>query len=187
LVLALLEGDHARYTVGKRLEERGMVTLLQPGLTRAARHDDRLGHSLDALCAANLKRVFRAVALKALAVSAMSTPWLPQDTTTMALYGAYADDPQTPGAPRPAYGHSQDGRDDLQQVLLRLGVRGDRGLPRRVGLRDGNRSDSVETPLAMAECLALGLDGVRGIVADSQADSRRTWGLCLEHGMGLVT
>ncbi len=68
LVLAILDGDHALDTVGKRLEARGMVTLLQPGLTRAALHDDRLGHSLDALCAANRKRVFSAVALKALAV-----------------------------------------------------------------------------------------------------------------------
>jgi len=36
LVLAMLDGYHALYRVGKRLEERGMVTLLQPGLTRAA-------------------------------------------------------------------------------------------------------------------------------------------------------
>jgi hypothetical protein len=28
---------------------------------------------------------------------------------------------------------------------------------------------SVETPLAIEECLALGLDGVRGIVAESKA------------------
>jgi transposase len=187
LVLAILDGDHALYKVGKRLEERGMVTLLQPGLTRASLHDYRLGHILDALFAANLNRVFSAVALTALAVYAIPTPWLHQDTTTIALYGAYEDDPQTPGAPRPTYGHSKDGRDDLKQVLLSLGVSGDGGLPLRVGLRDGNRSDSVETPLAIAECLALGLDGVRGIVADSKAYSRRTLGLCLEHGIGLVT
>src|SRR6266702_3617529 len=36
LVLAILEGHHALYKVGQRLEERGMLTLLQPGLTRAA-------------------------------------------------------------------------------------------------------------------------------------------------------
>ena len=72
-------------------------------------------------------------------------------------------------------------------VLLSLGVSGDGGLPLRIGLRDGNRSDSVETPLAIEECLALGLDGVRGIVADSKAYSRRTLGLCLEQGIGLVT
>jgi transposase len=174
LVLAILDGDHALYKVGQRLEERGMLSLLQPGLTRASLHDYRLGHILDARFAANLHKVFSAVALKALEVYAMSTPWLHQDTTTIALYGAYKDEPQTLRAPRPAYGHSKDGRNDLKQVLLSLGVSGDGGLPVRVGLRDGNRSDSVETPLAIEECLALGLEGVRGIVADSKAYSRRT-------------
>jgi transposase len=61
------------------------------------------------------------------------------------------------------------------------------GLPLRMGLRDGNTSDSTETPVAIAECLALGLDGVRGIVADSKAYCKRTLGLCLEQGVGLIT
>jgi transposase len=187
LVLAILDGHHALYKVGQRLEERGMLDLLQPGLPRASLHDYRLGHILDALFAANLNKVFSAVALKALAVYTIPTPWLHQDTTTIALYGAYEEAPKMPRAPRPAYGHSKDGRDDLKQVLLSLGVSGDGGLPLRVGVRDGNHSDSVETPLAIEECLALGLDGVRGIVADSKAYSRRTLGLCLEHGIGLVT
>jgi transposase len=187
LVLAILDGHHALYKVGRRLEERGMVTLLQPELTRAALNDYRLGHILDALFAANLNKVFGVVALKALEVYAIPTPWLHQDTTTIALYGAYADEPQTPGAPRPAYGHSKDGRDDLKQVLLSLGVSGDGGIPLRLGLRDGNRSDSVETPVAIEEWLALGLEGVRGIVADSKAYSRRTLGVCIEHKIDLVT
>jgi transposase len=187
LVLAILDGDHALYKVGRRLEERGMVALLQPGLTRASLHDYRLGHILDALFAANLNRVFSALALKALEVYAIPTPWLHQDTTTIVLYGADADAPKTPGAPRPAYGHSKDGRDDLKQVLLSLGVSGDGGVPLRLGVRDGNRSDSVETPVAIEECLALGLEGVRGIVADSKAYSRRTLGVCLEHKIDLVT
>src|ERR671936_181421 len=187
LVLAILDGHHALYKVGRRLEERGMLTLLQPGLTRPALNDYRLGHILEALFAANLNTVYSAVALNALEVYAIATPWLHQDTTTIALYGAYADEPKTPRAPRPAYGHSKDGRDDLKQVLLSLGVSGDGGLPLRVGLRDGNRSDRVETPMAIEECLALGLDGVRGIVADSKAYSRRTLGLCLEHKIDLVT
>jgi transposase len=187
LVLAILDGHHALYKVGRRLEERGMVALLQPGLTRAALNDYRLGHILDALFAANLNTVFGAVALKALEVYAISAPWLHQDTTTITLYGAYEDEPQMPGAPRPAYGHSKDGRDDLKQVLLSLGVSGDGGIPLRLGVRDGNRSDSVETPVAIAECVALGLEGVRGIVADSKAYSRRTLGVCLEHKVDLIT
>jgi hypothetical protein len=88
LVLAILDGDHALYKVGRRLEERGMLELLQPGLTRASLHAYRLGHILDALFAANLNRVFSALALKALEVYAIPTPWLHQDTTTIVLYGA---------------------------------------------------------------------------------------------------
>src|SRR5919204_2421220 len=196
LLLALLDGHHALYTVGARLEERGMLPLLQPGLARASLHDYRLGQILEALFAANLNRVFGAIALKALEVYAISTPWLHQDTTTPTLYGAYEEEarpgaqsqpaPERPIPPRPAYGHSKDGRDDLKQVLLSLGVSSD-GLPLRMGVRDGNTSDSTETPVAIEECLALGLDGVRGIVADSKAYCQRPLGWCLEKGVGLIT
>src|SRR5215510_13940289 len=98
LVLAILDGHQALYKGGSRLEERGMVALWQPGLTRAALNDDRLGHILDALFAANLNQVLSALALKTLEVYAIPTPWLPQDTTTMALYGAYEDEPKNPEA-----------------------------------------------------------------------------------------
>jgi len=91
-----------------------------------------------------------------------------------------------PVPPRPAYGHSTEGRDDLKQGLLSLGVSSE-GLPRRLGVRDGNTSDSTETPIAIAECVALGLDGVRGMVADSKAYCQRTLGVCLEQRVGLIT
>jgi hypothetical protein len=113
--------------------------------------------------------VLSAVALRALKISALPTPWLPQDTTPLRLYGAYEDEPQTLGAPRPAYGQSKDGRAALTQVLLSLGVRGAGGGPRRLGGREGKRRDRGDTPVALAACLAWGLEGGRGSVADSQA------------------
>src|ERR687887_1859382 len=73
LVLAILDGHHALYKVGARLEERGMIPLLQPGLTRASLHDYRLGQILEALFAAHLNRVFGAMALNALEVYALLT------------------------------------------------------------------------------------------------------------------
>src|SRR5262244_3109625 len=196
LLLAILDGHHALYKVGARREERGMLPLLQPRLTSTALHDYRLGQILDALFAANLNRVFGAVALHALEVYAIPTPWLHQDTTTITLYGAYEEgeptrpqhsqSPERPIPPRPAYGHSKDGHEDLKQVLLSLGVSSD-GLPLRLGVRDGHTSDSPETPVAIEECVALGLDGVRGMVADSKAYCKRTLGLCLAQGVGLIT
>jgi transposase len=187
LVLAILDGHHALYKVGARLEERGMLPLLQPGLTRTSVHDTRLGQILDALFAANLNRVFGPLALNALETYAITTPWLHQDTTTISLYGAYEAATAGTEAPRPAYGHNKDGRPDLKQVLLSLGVSGDGGLPLRMGVCDGNTSDSLDVRQAIEESLALGLEGVKGIVADSKAYSQRTLGLCLEQQVGLVT
>src|SRR5499427_157000 len=189
LLLAILDGHHALYKVGARLEERGMLPLLQNGLGRVSLNDYRLGQMLEALFGANLHRVFGAIALNALDVYAIAPPWLHQDTTTITLYGAYEEAARPVKGlvpPRPAYGHSKDGRDDLKQVLLSLGVNSE-GLPLRLGVRDGNTSDSTETPVAIEECLALGLEGVRGIVADSKAYCKRTLGLCLERRVGLIT
>ena len=71
-------------------------------------------------------------------------------------------------------------------MLLSLGVSSD-GLPLRRGVRDGHTSDSTETPVAIDECRARGLDGVRGSVAASKAYCQRTLGLCLEPRVGLIT
>ena len=89
LLLAILDGHHALYEVGARLEERGMLPLLQDGLRRASLNDYRLGQILATLFAAQLNRVFGAIALNALEVYALSTSWLHQDTTMLTLYGTY--------------------------------------------------------------------------------------------------
>jgi Domain of unknown function (DUF4277) len=201
LVLAILDGPHGLYKGGQGLEERGMLSLLQPGLQRASLNDYRRGQILAALFEANLNKVFSALALQALAIYALPTLWLHQDTPTLTLYGAYpgcseatvpevateANQEATPVAPRPAYGYNKDGPPERKQVLLSLAVSGDGGLPWRLGLRDGNTRDSPDTPLAIGECLALGLQGVRGIVAESKAYSQGTLGLCWEKKSGLVT
>ena len=169
LVLAILDGHHALSKVGRRVDERGMLPLLQPGLQATSVHEARLGQMLDALFAAPLHQVLSVLALKALETSAIATPWLHQDTTTISLSGAYDDVGTASEAPRPTYGHNKDGRGDLKQVLVSLGVSGDGGLPLRMGLRDGNPSESVEVPHAITERLALGLGGFKGIVADAKA------------------
>jgi transposase len=187
LVLSILDGHHALYKVGRRLDERGMLELLEPGLEPPSLHDTRLGQTLDALFDANLNEVFSAIALRTLETYQVETPWIHQDTTTIALYGAYEAAREGAQEPRPAYGYSKDGRGDLKQVLLSLGVSGDGGLPLRMGLHDGNTSDSVDVPRAIQQSVALHLDGLQGLVADSKAYTQRTLGLCLETGMGLVT
>jgi hypothetical protein len=66
LVLSILDGHHALYKVGRRLDERGLLELLQPGLEPLSLHDTRLGQPLDALFDANLNQVFSPIALRTL-------------------------------------------------------------------------------------------------------------------------
>jgi transposase len=162
LVLSILDGHHALYKVGRRLDEGGMLGLLQPGLEPHSLHDTRLGQTLDALFEANLSQVFSAIALRTLETYQVETPWIHQDTTTIALYGAYEAARESAQEPRPAYGYSQDGRGDLKQVLLSLGVSGDGGLPLPMGLHDGNASDSIDVPRAIEQSVAFNLDGLQG-------------------------
>src|SRR5215831_8881138 len=61
------------------------------------------------------------------------------------------------------------------------------GLPLRLGVRDGKTRDRTETPVALEACVALGLAGVRGLVAERKAYCQRTLGVCLEQRVGLST
>jgi hypothetical protein len=154
-----------------------MFPLVQPGLERPSVHETRVGQSLDAVFAAPLHEVFGAMALKTLELEAISPPWMHHETTPIALSGAYADVSDASPAPRPASGPHKDGRGDLKQVLVSLGVSGAGGLPWRMGRRDGHTSESVEVPQAIAESLALGLNGFQGLVAAAKA-SRQPPGAC---------
>jgi hypothetical protein len=188
LLLARLAGPHALDKVGARREERGILPWLQAGLRRAARNDDRLGQRLDARWAAPFHRVFGAIALNALEVYALSSPGLQQDTTTLRRSGAYEEAIRPVAGlvpPRPAAGHSQEGRDALKPGLLRLGVSRE-GLPLRLGGRAGKPRDRPEPPRAIAEWGALGRDGGRGLVAASKADGPRPLGGCGEQRVGLI-
>jgi hypothetical protein len=62
-----------------------MLALLPGRVSRVSLHAYRLGPIRDALFPANRNKVLGAIALTALAVYGIPTPWLPQDTTTMAL------------------------------------------------------------------------------------------------------
>jgi transposase len=176
LVLSILDGHHALYKVGRRLDERGMLPLLQSGLAPESLHDSRLGQTLDALYDANLHTVFSAMALRALALYQVDTPWLHQDTTTISFYGAYEEDEVGNKGPRPTYGYSKDGRGDLKQVILSLGVSGGGGIPLRMGLHDGNRSDTVDVPQAIEQSVALGLGAYAAWWPIPRPTRRAPWG-----------
>src|SRR5262245_21243148 len=62
-LLAMLDGPPALSKGAARAGGRGLVSLLQPGLTRASLHAERLGPRRAALCAAHRTRVCGASAM----------------------------------------------------------------------------------------------------------------------------
>jgi hypothetical protein len=128
-----------------------MVLLPPPGLTRASLHDYRLGYTLDALFAANLNKVLSAVALKALEVYAIATPWLHQDTTTIAQQGG-------PASARP---HRAKARSGGWATRYASGNLPGLGVPSR---SDGGRADAGDARRA----------AVGGVRASARSGSSRT-------------
>jgi hypothetical protein len=90
------------FGVLRRLEVATVIDhLIPPHLAHVLSY----GRGVEALVLAILDghHALSVVALKALEVYAILTPWLHQDTTTIALYGAYEDEPTADPWSAPAY------------------------------------------------------------------------------------
>ncbi len=101
--------------------------------------DDALGRALDKLAPAGAAAVFSAVAARASTVEGIRPTGMHFDTTSRSLYGAYPTADGTAGV-APRYGHAQDHRADLKQIVFTWFVHRD-GVPLMGTVEDGNRSD----------------------------------------------
>ncbi|MFN2506526.1 MAG: IS1634 family transposase, partial [Acidimicrobiales bacterium] len=79
--------------------------------------------------------------------------------TSITLYGAYRRSTGAPRAgvrpPRPARGHSKDGRGDLKQLVEILTVSSDGAVPLTYRLADGNTEDSTTHVATWDTCRAI--------------------------------
>jgi hypothetical protein len=124
---------------------------LAPGQA-ALLNDDRAGRVLDALFEADRASMMTALAVATVRGFGVSTAELHNDSTSIALYGAYqprrgagADDGGAAAGrrpPRPARGHSKDHRPDLKQLVAILTVTGGDAVPFTFRLADGNTDDA---------------------------------------------
>src|SRR6266851_4394255 len=120
---------------------------------------DRAGRALDELFLADRASMTTRLSLAAVAAYGISADELHNDSTSLALYGAYQDAGGIPrgGAtpPRPARGHSKDHRPDLKQLVWILTISADGAVPVTCRMADGNTEDST-THIATGEtCRAL--------------------------------
>lgn len=110
-------------------------------------NDDRVGRALDELFVADRASLMTALAMAAIGKYRIDCSELHNDSTSLALYGAYGG---ATGAahggvvpPRPARGHSKDHRPDLKQLVWVLTVSGDGAVPLTYRLCDGSTEDST--------------------------------------------
>ena len=110
-------------------------------------NDDRVGRALDALFDADRASLLTELTLGAIGEFAVDCSQLHNDSTSIALHGAYAaaNGRERGGKPTPAatFGHSKDHRPDLKQLVLILTVSADGAVPLAHRLADGNTTDDT--------------------------------------------
>jgi len=148
---------------------------LEPG-EAGLLNDDRVGRALDQLFDADRGSLLCELTLHAINEFGVDCSQLHNDSTSIALHGAYAaaDGRERGGKPTPAakLGHSKDHRPDLKQLVLILTVSSDGAVPLAHRLADGNTSDDTTHIQTWDDLVAL--TGGPGFlyVADSKLCTR---------------
>ena len=109
-------------------------------------NDDRTGRALDHLQRADRASLLTALVVRAVGEFKIDLSELHQDTTTVTLSGAYADQPpaeQSNRPPRITFGYNKDHRPDLKQLLYSITISADGAVPVHCKTYDGNTTDDA--------------------------------------------
>lgn len=108
-------------------------------------NDDRLGRALERLFACDRASLLTELMVGVIDEFGVDCHQLHNDSTSIALHGAYRQADGRPRAGKPTvaivHGHSKDRRPDLKQLLWILTVAADGALPLAYRLADGNTND----------------------------------------------
>jgi transposase len=142
-------------------------------------NDDRTGRALDHLQRADRASLLTALVLRAVGEFKINLSEMHQDTTTVTLCGAYADQPaaeQSNRPPRITFGYNKDHRPDLKQVLYSITITADGAVPVHCKTYDGNTpDDAVHTDTWDFLCQIIGNADFL-YVADSKLCTRENMG-----------
>lgn len=128
------------YKMGQWAMQRGLVAEDMADCF----NDDRVGRALDRLFIADRAAIIGAVAIKAINTFGIDTSKIHNDSTSITLFGDYADYEDVDNAAKPAYSkNSKDHRPDLKQIVFSLSVAGDGAVPLYFKVWDGNTTDDT--------------------------------------------
>ena len=120
MMMAVFCGRRALFSLNRGYARQDLELLFgRGGLSVEDFNDDCLGRALDRLAEADFNAIFGSIVLRAFAEYGLTAGALHADTTSVLVYGEYAD--QNEDAPFIlANGHSKDHRPDLKQFKYGL-------------------------------------------------------------------
>lgn len=139
LVMAIVDNRRALYRLPLFFETRDAEVLLGAGVTPDAVNDKAVARALDKLAAADPKRVYASLCLRAIEAYHLVVERLHTDTTSISLFGTGYDVDTGVAITR---GFSKDHRPDLVQFKIGSAVTQD-GIPLFGHVMDGNEADTT--------------------------------------------
>ncbi len=140
LVMAFVEDRRALFRIPEVYARRDVELLLGEGVQPEQLNDKALARALDKLHAADAKRVYSTICLRAVEAYGVTMQRLHADTTSVSVYGAYDGEPHS--GLEITYGFSKDHRPDLKQFKLGATVTED-GIPIAGDVFNGNEADQM--------------------------------------------
>ena len=150
LIVNILTARQPLYRVGEAFRESDPELVLGRGVAISDLNDNALARALDKLYAAGPKRVFAAVAARAVLLEKVERNRLHWDSTSRSVYGVYEGDD---GQLHVTHGYSKDHRPDLRQFLIAL-LCNREGIPVAGEVQDGNQSDKQGNAKAIEALVA---------------------------------
>ena len=174
LVIAMMVDPLALYRLEEFYREVDCAVLFGAERQPEDFNDDAIGRALIKLFDSQVAVLYQGLSRQAVVRLALpDTETIHSDTTSITLYGAYAD--QQTGAV-PTYGYNKDGHPECKQLVAGVVARAD-GIPLDVDVCDGNMDDPTWSRQAV---LSHGLDLADDVreqmlfVADSKLISHDT-------------
>lgn len=138
MVINILCSRMPLYRVSEFYHELDVELLFGSAYTATDFNDDALARTLDRLYDAQSWKIYSQLALSVLRHIGLPLEVVHSDTTSFSLHGDYSDQEDL----NITYGYNKDGRPDLKQIVIGLGVTPQR-LPIIGKIEDGNTDDKT--------------------------------------------
>ncbi len=188
MILNILSGRVGLYHMGPWLEATDPAVVIREGCEPGLFSDARLAGTLDRIFAYGPDNLLTDVVLAYLHDDDAPDEYsVHQDTTTLKLYGEYANAFRI-GAPVPKHGFSKDHRPDLKQLVYGMSLHSATGMPLCVSILDGNTTDTKANQLHLDRLAGLlpPEDEVT-VVADSKLVDKDTIGRLLDAAFHFIS